>query len=257
MNPALHSEMISQHCGCSSLLTKGWWKEIPLREQARDHPPPACNCIHRWFFVLFWGFFLFCFVFVWFSSPAWPREAFAFVIPDILLNLLHYRIFHHFSHPAMVWMAETEQSSQRKRNKDFSICHHFMISHLFKDFICATSRLSGEGARMGFTEFQRYFGSSAVPHVFCLPSLSSLHPPHQARCQSLHQQAALPSGFQLSSTKGGGHWQQKERQESKVMVFISEQGHFKGLCSCQVTLSIYLSLFLGSCNDSLPWVLQA
>lgn len=30
---------------------------------------------------------------------------------------------------------------------------------------------------MGFTEFQRYVGSSAVPHAFCLPSLSSLHPP--------------------------------------------------------------------------------
>lgn len=132
-----------------------------------------------------------------------------------------------------------------------------MMSHLFKVFKCTTSRLNGEGARMGFREFQKYFGLSPVPHIFCLPSLLSLHPPQHALCQGLHQQAALPSGFQLYSAKGGGHWQEKERQKSKVMVFISQQGHFKVLCSCQVTLPIQFSLSLGFCNHSLSWVLQA
>lgn len=55
-----------------------------------------------------------------------------------------------------------------------------MISHLCKGSI---SRLNGEGARMGFREFQRYFGLSAVPHVFVCPPyyLSTLPTMHCAR----------------------------------------------------------------------------
>lgn len=82
--------------------------------------------------------------------------------------------------------------------------------------------------------------------VSCLPSWSSLHSPYMLCAQD------LPSGFQLGSTKGGRPWEEMEGQESQVGVFISPCGHFSGLCSCQATLSIQLSLSLGTCNDSLP-----
>ena len=57
----------------------------------------------------------------------------------------------------------------------------------------------------------------------------------------------LPVGF---SQRGGGL--ACSGQESKGRVFISQESHFKGLCSCQVTTPKQLSLPLGSCNCSLP-----
>lgn len=90
-----------------------------------------------------------------------------------------------------------------------------MIRHLFKGFKCTTSRLNREKIRMGFREFQKYLGLSAVPHIFCLPSLLSLHPPHHALCQGLHQQAALPSGFQLYSAKDGGTGRRRRGRRAK------------------------------------------
>ena len=134
-------------------------------------------------------------------------------------------------------MTEGEQSS-----------HHSMPSHLFKGFMCETSRLSGGGVGGSSRDVQGCFGLSAVPgFLVCSPG------PLSALLTMLCALDSSPSSSQLGSTKGGSPGEKMEEQESKVRGFVSQHGHFRGHSSCQVTLSIQFSLSLGTCNYSFPW----
>lgn len=123
--------------------------------------------------------------------------------------------------------------------------------------MCETLRLSGGRAEgRYFRNFHRYFVFPAVQVSSVCPPDPLCTFPAVLHAQDCITRLLCPLASSWVQPKFGGHWQEMEGQENKVRVFISQQGHFRGLCSCQVAVSIQLSLSLGSCNSSLPCPLQ-